>query len=72
LGTSAGIANEERVLLEQLMLTLPERQRKIVWLRFFEDLSQSEIAEIVGTSQVHVSRLLREALRGLRAKAGPE
>ena len=72
LGNGGGLANEERVLLEQLMLSLPERQRKIVWLRFFEDLSQSEIAEIVGTSQVHVSRLLREALRGLRAKAGGE
>lgn len=70
MGNEHGIANEDRVLLEQLLLTLPERQRKIVWLRFFEDLSQSEIAEIVGTSQVHVSRLLRESLRGLRSKAG--
>lgn len=65
-----GLANEDRVLLEQLITSLPERQRKIVWLRFFEDLSQSEIAEIVGTSQVHVSRLLREALRTLRSTAG--
>lgn len=65
----AGLANEDRVLIEELMMTLPDRQRRIVWLRFFEDLSQAEIAAIVGTSQVHVSRLLREALRGLRAKA---
>lgn len=72
IGAGGGVGNEERVLLEQLMLTLPERQRKIVWLRFFEDLSQSEIAEIVGTSQVHVSRLLREALRGLRTRAGSD
>ncbi|MFN8051004.1 MAG: SigB/SigF/SigG family RNA polymerase sigma factor [Acidimicrobiales bacterium] len=71
LGVEGGLANEERVLLEQLLLTLPERQRKIVWLRFFEDLSQSEIAEIVGASQVHVSRLLREALRSLQSAAGP-
>jgi len=72
MGGDSGLANEDRVLLEELMLTLPERQRKIVWLRFFEDMSQSEIAEIVGTSQVHVSRLLREALRGLRSKAGSD
>lgn len=65
----AGLVNEDRVLIEELMMTLPDRQRRIVWLRFFEDLSQAEIAAIVGTSQVHVSRLLREALRGLRAKA---
>ena len=66
LGQDSGLGNEDRVLLEQLLLTLPERQRKIVWLRFFEDMSQSEIAEIVGASQVHVSRLLREALRALK------
>lgn len=65
-----GLANEDRVLLEQLLMSLPERQRKIVWLRFFEDLSQSEIAAIVGTSQVHVSRLLRDALRTLQARGG--
>ena len=71
MGTESGIGNDERVMLEQLLMKLPDRQRKIVWLRFFEDLSQSEIAAIVGTSQVHVSRLLREALRELRMSAGP-
>lgn len=66
---AGGMTNEDRVLLEQLLLSLPERERKIVWLRFFEDLSQVEIAQIVGSSQVHVSRLLRDALRTLRAAA---
>jgi RNA polymerase sigma-B factor len=41
---------------------LPPRERTIVQLRFFEDLTQSEIAERVGISQMHVSRLLRRAL----------
>lgn len=71
LGADSGMGADERVLLEQLMLQLPERLRKIVWLRFFEDMSQAEIAEIIGTSQVHVSRLLREALRSLQSLAGP-
>jgi RNA polymerase sigma-B factor len=61
-----GIDPDERVLLGQLLETLPERERTIVWLRFFEDLSQSEIAERVGMSQVHVSRLLRRSLRALK------
>jgi RNA polymerase sigma-B factor len=45
---------------------LPEREREIVYLRFFEDLTQSEIAERVGVSQMHVSRLLQKALGRLR------
>ena len=58
-----GLPPEDRLLLVSLMETLPERERTIVGLRFFEDLSQSDIAERVGMSQVHVSRLLRRALR---------
>lgn len=41
---------------------LPARERAIVQLRFFEDLTQAEIAERIGISQMHVSRLLRRAL----------
>ena len=44
------------------MAQLPDRERVVVYLRYFEDLTQSEIAERVGVSQVHVSRLLRRAL----------
>lgn len=52
---------------------LPEREREIVRLRFFEDLTQSEIAGRVGISQMHVSRLLRRALDHLHAAvAGAE
>lgn len=45
---------------------LPARQREILFLRFGEDLTQSEIAERVGVSQMQVSRLLRRSLQRLR------
>ena len=44
----------------------------ILYLRFFENLSQAEIAEQVGTSQVHVGRLLKAALEQLRSQIDPE
>lgn len=56
---------EARVTVRRLMERLPERERTIVYLRYFEDLTQSEIADRIGVSQVHVSRLLREALARL-------
>ena len=57
---------EHRVLLERLLEELPERERTIVRLRFFEDMTQTEIAEEVGISQMHVSRLLARTLVQLR------
>jgi RNA polymerase sigma-B factor len=56
---------DARVTLQRLMDGLPERLRDIVYLRYFEELTQSEIAERVGISQMHVSRLLRQALERL-------
>ena len=44
------------------MAALDERERTIVELRFFEGLTQSEIAARIGISQMHVSRLLRRSL----------
>jgi RNA polymerase sigma-B factor len=46
---------------------LPERERRILYLRFFEDMTQSEIAAEVGLSQMHVSRLLSRSLDRLKA-----
>jgi RNA polymerase sigma-B factor len=60
---------DDRMLVEDLLRTLPEREEQIVRLRFFEDLSQPEIAARVGISQVHVSRLLRQSLAALQAQA---
>jgi RNA polymerase sigma-B factor len=59
---------EHRVVLERLLEDLPERERTIVRLRFFEDMTQTEIANEVGISQMHVSRLLARTLVQLRER----
>jgi RNA polymerase sigma-B factor len=51
-----------------LIAALPERQRIVLMLRFFENLTQTQIAERVGCSQMHVSRLLAHALGTLRSQ----
>ena len=58
-------AVDSRVTATELLSTLPERERRIVYLRFFEGLTQSEIAEEIGISQMHVSRLLMRSLETL-------
>ena len=60
---------EQRQLLWPLVARLPVRQQEIVRLRFVEDMTQYEIAERLGISQVHVSRLLARSLATLRALA---
>jgi len=60
---------ENREALSALLGTLPPRERRIVYLRFFEGLTQSEIAIEIGISQMHVSRLLAKSLETLRAEA---
>ena len=52
--------------LRPALLALPERERTIVLYRFFGELTQAEIAEKVGLSQMHVSRLLAQSLEALR------
>jgi RNA polymerase sigma-B factor len=51
------------------MRALPERDRLVLKLRFEDDLTQSEIADQIGVSQMHVSRLIRRALTRLRTVA---
>jgi RNA polymerase sigma-B factor len=58
---------EMRLLVDQLLDTLPEREAEIMRLRFYEELTQSQIAERLGISQMHVSRLMRRCLLDLRA-----
>ncbi len=58
---------DARETVARLLPLLSERTRRIVELRFFQELSQSEIAEAVGVSQMHVSRLLRQALDQMAA-----
>jgi RNA polymerase sigma-B factor len=58
---------EYRESLRPLLAALPSRERRILALRFFHGMTQSEIAEEVGVSQMHVSRLLAKSLATLRA-----
>jgi RNA polymerase sigma-B factor len=57
---------EYRAALAPEMAKLPERERRILYLRFFKGMTQSEIAERLGISQMHVSRLLNRTLMRLR------
>jgi RNA polymerase sigma-B factor len=59
---------EDRTILAVGLAALDERERRIIHLRFFEGLTQSQIASDVGISQMHVSRLIRRALEKLRVE----
>jgi RNA polymerase sigma-B factor len=58
---------EEWATIEPALARLSERDQTALRLRFFEDMTQSEIAERLGISQMHVSRILRAALERLRS-----
>ena len=61
------MANAEiTMLVEQLMASLDEREQEVIQMRFFDDLSQPEIAERLGLSQSYVSRLIRRTLAAMR------
>ena len=62
---------EHSATVERLMLVLSEREREVLRLRFEEDLTQSEIGQRVGVSQMHVSRLIRQSIARLRDEAAP-
>ena len=61
---------ELRVALGPALATLDEREQKILTLRFYGNLTQSQIADQIGVSQMHVSRLLARALTKLRGQLG--
>jgi RNA polymerase sigma-B factor len=58
---------EARCMLQPAIGQLPEREQTILYLRFFEEKTQADIAVHVGISQNHVSRLLRQCLTQLRS-----
>lgn len=60
--------SEEWQELADAIRTLPPRERRLLYLRFYRDLTQSEIAAELGISQMHVSRLLTRALDQLRER----
>ena len=57
---------ENNATIAPAMRALPERERVIVYMRFVKDMTQSEIADRIGISQMHVSRLIRKALETMR------
>jgi RNA polymerase sigma-B factor len=63
---------DDRLIVEEAMSKLPERQQRILQLRFNEDMTQSEIADEIGISQMHVSRLLARALESLKNTIGTD
>jgi len=63
---------EDSATVDRLLSALSEREREVLRLRFSEDLTQSEIGARVGVSQMHVSRLIRQAVARLREAAEPE
>jgi len=65
------VGAEHRASMDPLLATLAEREQMILRLRFYDDLTQSEIAERLGISQMHVSRLLSRSLAKLRNQAEP-
>lgn len=62
---------EDRHAIERALSRLPERERTVLRMRFYEERSQAEIARHLGISQMHVSRVQREALRLMRGLVGP-
>jgi RNA polymerase sigma-B factor len=60
---------ERRAALSPLIAELPEREQVMLYLRFYEGMTQSEIAKRLGISQMHVSRLLSRSLQRLREVA---
>lgn len=63
---------EDWVALAPAVADLSERDRRVLYLRFFRDMTQSEIARDVGVSQMHVSRILQRVLESLREVVEPD
>jgi RNA polymerase sigma-B factor len=63
---------EDAVLLEHYLEQLSERHREVLRLRYEEDLKQREIGAILGVSQMHVSRLIRQGIEQLQVVASAE
>src|SRR3954468_5005524 len=63
---------ETRAIAQHYLSRLPHRNRAVLLLRYHEDLKQREIGELLGISQMHVSRLIRQSLEMLRGIAAEE
>lgn len=72
-GTNGGGDEEkekllDNMLVEQLLKELEEKERSLILMRYFENKTQVEVAKILGTNQVQVSRMEKRILHRLRAK----
>jgi RNA polymerase sigma-B factor len=63
---------EDRATLDRLMQAIGPREREVLRLRFVEDMTQAEIGERIGVSQMQISRLIRQSLSRLRSAADSE
>ena len=66
------LASDDRMVLEEAIADFSPRERDVIRMRFVEGLTQVEIAERLGVSQVQVSRLLRRTLRRIQDKIEPD
>ena len=62
----------DKEVVARLLSRMPEREQRVLRLRFYDELSQTEIAERIGTSQVHVGRILALSLERLRTLASED
>ena len=58
----------DHMLLVQLLGELPEAQQELIRMRYFEDMTQTEVAGRLGISQVHVRRLEKKILLAMRRR----
>jgi RNA polymerase sigma-B factor len=58
------------MIIEAAMAQLDHCERQLIWLRFYEQRTQSEIAQIIGTSQMHVSRWLSRLMTKMQVIIG--
>jgi RNA polymerase sigma-B factor len=78
IGDSVGIEEvgfdraEERATLQSLMSTVTPREREVLRMRFEQDMTQAEIGDVIGVSQMQVSRIIRQAIARLRTAADAE
>lgn len=63
---------EDRIQLEQALDTLSELQKKVVYLFFYKDLSQTEIGKMLGLPQRKISRIIADSVRSLRDRISSE
>ena len=63
---------DQQIIVQELLASLPDREREVIRLRFFENLTQPEIAERMGMSQSYLSRIIRRTLVDLRAGLSDE